>query len=90
MAKLKDIVTLKQRVAKAKAAKNRAEGRMQQIEERLQKEFGCSSIEEAEQKLKELKKNVEETGQDYDDKCKRFRRKNRELYDELVGTADGD
>lgn len=50
----KQLMSLKQEITDAKQEKSRLEGRLQQLAEQLQKEYGCKNLPEAEKKLKEM------------------------------------
>jgi predicted RNase H-like nuclease (RuvC/YqgF family) len=52
--KIADFEKLKEKIEESKARRSRAEGALEQAMERLKKEFGCSTIEEAEAKIETL------------------------------------
>ena len=48
----------KKQMEEAKTKKARAEGAFAKLKEQLKSEFDCESLEEAEEKLKEMKENA--------------------------------
>lgn len=73
-----DLLELKEKIEKAKMEKAQIEGRLQGLRERLQKEFNCSSFDEAKKQLEkleaerdpleqELREEVEKLRDKYDD-----------------------
>lgn len=65
---------LKSKVDERKAAASRAEGAYDEAVRRL-KEAGCSSVEDAEAKLKQLKAEEAEAEQAYEAELKKFKEK---------------
>lgn len=56
--KVEELEKLQKRIEQAKESKAKAEGALEKIKEDLQKEFGVKTIEEAQDKLDELKKEL--------------------------------
>jgi len=54
-----DFKELKEKIEAAKVKKSRAEGSREESMNRLQKEFGCKSLEEAEKKLAVLQSEID-------------------------------
>lgn len=54
------LLALKRQIETDKEKKARLEGRLTSLMERLQKEFGCKTIQEAEKKLTKLGVQIEE------------------------------
>ena len=52
--KIADFEKRKEKIEESKAKRARAEGALEQAMERLKKEFGCSTVEEAESKIEAL------------------------------------
>ena len=57
--KIADFEKLKEKIEESKAKRARAEGALEQAMERLKKEFGCSTVEEAEAKIEALNKELD-------------------------------
>jgi predicted nucleic acid-binding Zn-ribbon protein len=57
--KIEDFEELKERIETAKIKKSKAEGALEESMNRLKKEYGCSTIEEAEDKLAKLQKEID-------------------------------
>lgn len=53
-----DLHSLKNKIETAKAEKARAEGALEQIKKTWKDEFGCSTIEEIEAKIKETQDQI--------------------------------
>ena len=53
-----DLVSLKSKIGKAETDKNKAQGQLESLQKRLADEFQCSTIEDAEKKLKKFKKQI--------------------------------
>jgi len=62
---LEEFTKAKKMLAQFQMEKDRAEGSLATIKERLRKEFKCNTIKEAKQKLKELKEELEELRSEY-------------------------
>jgi chromosome segregation ATPase len=58
---VKEWETKKKQIEKAKEQVSRNRGKKESILSRLEKEYGCSSIQEASAKMEELKKKLEKT-----------------------------
>lgn len=52
------ILNYKEQLEEAKNEKNREEGKISTLESRLKKEFECSNIKEAEEKIEELDEDI--------------------------------
>jgi hypothetical protein len=59
MSDLNDFIDLKKNVEELRSKVHRAEGSLEQGMKRLENEFGCKSLEEAEDELKELRRKEE-------------------------------
>lgn len=59
MATIDDLMAIKRNVEANKEKKARLEGKLSSLMERLEKEFGCKSLKDAEKKLKELNSEME-------------------------------
>ena len=57
---IKDFEKLKKDIEEAKSKRSRIEGVLEQDMKRLKDEYKCNSIEEAEKKLDELNKEIDE------------------------------
>jgi predicted nucleic acid-binding Zn-ribbon protein len=57
--------TLRRRVANAKTDRDRAAGSLQAAMERLNSDFECRTIAEAEKKLEEMQREAEKAEQDF-------------------------
>lgn len=75
MADLKRYTELKRQVEQAQKAADRAEGALEQLEAQLKKDFNCSSIEEAEKKLKTLTREQQEAEEDFQTALEAFEEK---------------
>lgn len=56
---ISDFKDLRQKIEGAKIKKSRAEGSLSESMNRLLKEFGCKSLEEAEKKLATIQKEID-------------------------------
>lgn len=56
---ISDFEGLKKKIEDAKTRKAKAEGALEQAMTRLKDEFGCSTIDEAEEKLKQLQTEID-------------------------------
>lgn len=81
-----DLPKLKRRVDKLRQRADQAKGARDQIMLRLKKEYGCSTIEEAEEKLKEMREEERKLLKVYLKKKKAFEEK---WADELKDIDDG-
>jgi len=50
---------LNDKVEQAKSLKDKAEGALEQLKKEILEHFGCSTLEEAEQKLREMNKELD-------------------------------
>lgn len=66
MANLADLTALKKQVDNLQRTADRASGALEQAMSRLNEEFGCGSLKEAEKLLAELKTQEEETKDAFD------------------------
>lgn len=62
----KEFEELKKRVAKATQARDKAAGALENVMERLQKEFGCKTLAQAEKKVTVLAKEADQAEAAYD------------------------
>jgi len=67
--------TLKRCVETAQQDLNKAEGALTQLMNQLKKEFNCSTIEQAEKKLKELEKKQKQLEIEFNKQIKQFKEK---------------
>lgn len=56
---ISDFEELKKKIENAKTRKAKAEGALEQAMTRLKDEFGCSTVEAAEEKLKQLQTEID-------------------------------
>lgn len=70
---------LKKKASEVKTEIDRAEGRLQTLMSSLQEEFGCSTIEAAEEKLEELKEQQKKAETSYNNSLERFKQKYGDL-----------
>ena len=63
---------LKERIEKEKEIKNKAKGAMENIENKWKKEYDFSTIEDAEKKENELKKEIEKSEKELDTLLKKI------------------
>jgi len=75
MADLKKYMQLKKRVEQAQQDSDKAEGALGEVMKRLKAEFGCSTLAEAEKKLKALKKQSDIVQKKFDDAMEEFEEK---------------
>lgn len=68
----KKFIDLKDRVSKAQEEAAQATGALDQITERLEQEFNCSTIEEAESFLKKLEKKAEKENKEFETALEEF------------------
>jgi predicted secreted Zn-dependent protease len=72
MASLADLTNIKRRVETAKTESARAAGALEQTLQRLKKEHGCNSLEEAEKKLEKLTAQTQAAEAEFDKALKLF------------------
>lgn len=77
---IKEAMELLESVDKYKQQRDRQEGRLEQLESRLQTEFGCSSLEEAKVTLESMLDKKEKLEDELKEKLTEF---NREYGDKL-------
>ena len=82
MADLKRFNDLKKQVEQEQQKADRAEGALEQLHEKLKEEFNCTSLQDAEDKLKELQKKKEKAEKAFDSALQDF--------DEKWGSSDDD
>lgn len=58
-----DLLDLKQEIDESKNEVTRLEGRKQHLMEQLSKDWGCKTIAEADKKIKQLGKDIEDLNQ---------------------------
>lgn len=66
MADIQDYMDLKQEVEKSRREMDKAIGAVEQLQTRLEKEFGCKTLEEAEALLKKKNKEKEKAHKAFD------------------------
>ena len=74
MSRLDEFMKLTKQVEKAQQTANKAEGALGQVMKELNSEFNCDSIDVAEQKRKQLRKQVEKSKNAFDTGLKKFKR----------------
>ena len=72
MVKLSDLTDLRTKVERLQRESDRAAGALTQALKRLKDEFQCSSLEDAEKKLKELKKEEAKAKDAFDESLTKF------------------
>lgn len=70
--KLQKYMDLKKSVKEAERKANQAEGALQQVTKQLKKEFGCTSLEAAERKLKLLEKQKQKADIEFENDVAEF------------------
>ena len=75
MATLKNYMELKRKVEEAQQKVDKAEGALEQIMERIEKEFDCSTLEAAKKKLKSLIQQEDTTKKKFDEAIEEFEEK---------------
>lgn len=58
---IEEFEELKTKIEKAKIRRSKAEGNLEQLQERLVSEFDVNTIEEAEEVLKNMQENIEKS-----------------------------
>jgi predicted component of type VI protein secretion system len=66
------LLRIKERVEDLRAERDRAEGKLEQIMAVLEKEHGCSSLEEAEEKAEKLEKKAAKAKKEFESALSRF------------------
>ena len=69
---IEEFEELKGRIEKEKEIKNKAKGAMENIENKWEKEYSFSTIEDAEKKENELKKEIEKSEKELDTLLKKI------------------
>lgn len=75
MSDYNDYTALKDRHEKAQREADRASGALEQAEKQLMEKFNCSSLEEAEEKLKQLKVKETKARKSFDKNLEQFEEK---------------
>lgn len=75
MVDINTVIELQKNVKKLDREKERAEGRLEQLLKTLKEEFGCSSLEEAEELLEQTKGTVDELEKKYKIRLEAFMEK---------------
>ena len=73
---------LKRQAEEAQTARDKSSGQLEAAMKRLKDEFGCSSIKDAENKLKALTKEAEEAEEKYNNAVEAF----EEKWDDRIDT----
>ena len=73
MSDLKEYSKLKDKVDAAQQKASKAEGALGQVKKQLKSDFGCSSLPEANKKLKQLKKQEQKIDSEYDEAVENFK-----------------
>lgn len=66
---------LKRKLDKAKTDKAKAEGACDELIKKLKEVWGCSTVEEAEKQLKDLRKKEEKAKEDFEKSLAKFEEK---------------
>jgi len=72
---LRKYMELKKKVELAQQKADRAEGALQQVMNRLEEDFECSSVEDAEKKLKILEKQKQKAKEEFENAVEAFEEK---------------
>jgi hypothetical protein len=72
MSEMKDFIKLKEDVERKRQEINRAEGALEQTLKQL-KDIGCSSLEEAKKKAKQLKTKEETAKEEAEEETRKYR-----------------
>jgi len=75
MSKLNKYMELKKRVEQAQQEANKAEGALEQVMKQLKKEFGCTTLEQAEKKLSILEKQEQKAKIEFENAIEEFEEK---------------
>ena len=75
MNRVETLNALKARAEKMRQEKDRAQGRLEEAQKRMQEEFGVSTAEEADKLLKKLKKETEAAQEKFDTELAAFQEK---------------
>jgi len=70
--KIKEYTLLKAKVEKIKSKADKAAGALKQNLDRIKKEFGCSSLKEAEKLLDNLRRDLTKLTATYEKELKKF------------------
>jgi len=70
--KLDKYLALKRRVESAQQKADQADGAIGEVMKQLKKEFGCSTLNEAKRKLKQLEKQEVESKEKFDSAVEKF------------------
>lgn len=74
MSDLNDIAELKDKVTRLQRDRDRASGALEEAMKSLKEEFGCRSLEEAEEKLEQMKIEEEESRKRFETGMAEFNR----------------
>ena len=75
MSKIQNYMDLKKKVEEAQQNADKAQGALEQITNRLKDEFGCTTLEAAKKKLKNLEKEEEKAKTAFEDAVEEFEEK---------------
>lgn len=78
---IKNYERLKKAAADAKSEYDRAQGTLTTLMESLEEDFGCKTVEEAEEKLVEFQESLESTERKYETELKQYKAKFGDLLD---------
>lgn len=78
---LDEYAQLKKRVTKTRREADKAQGALDSLMVRLKKEFGCSTIEEAEHLLVKLQREKDQAEKEFERAVSRFQKKWKEELD---------
>ena len=78
---IKNYERLKKAAADAKSEYDRAQGTLTTLMESLEEDYGCKTVEEAEEKLVELQDSLEKAELRYETELKQYKAKFGELLD---------
>lgn len=68
-----ELTKLKQKVDAAKSEASKAEGALSQVMIRLEKDFGCKTLDQAKTKLKELDRKAEKAKREFEEGLSKFK-----------------
>lgn len=75
------LLEYKEQIEQAMREKEQAVGAIKNLKEQLKSKFDCATLEEAEEKLSDLKKQVESIEQDIEDMINTFEKKYADVID---------
>ena len=76
------LLKLKEALEEGKTKRERAEGSLETLLKQLREEYGCKTAEEAEEKLKELRKKTQEAEAELEEALEELEEKHSELLEQ--------